>query len=83
MVGRAALVLGSVLVTLLALWVVESVTIAVDQFLGAAADPSSPVVSAVMTPVFAGVALVMLVPTVAMLHRIGPVADPLPVDARR
>ncbi len=40
--------------------VIEAVSIAVDQWVGAMADPASPVVSAAMAPVFAGVAVVAL-----------------------
>ena len=41
--------------------VIEAVSIGVDQWVGAMADPASPVVSAAMTPVFAGVTVVALV----------------------
>jgi hypothetical protein len=53
---------------LLVAWVAESVTIAVDQFMGAAADRSSSVVSSSMTPVFIAVALALTVPAVALLR---------------
>lgn len=58
-----------VVTAILAMWVVEAITIAADQFLGSAADPSSVVVSPVMTPVFGVVAVVMLVPTQMLLRR--------------
>ena len=45
---------GAMLVVL----VLESISIAVDQWFGAAADPTSPVASAALTPMFAAVALV-------------------------
>ncbi|HSK28162.1 MAG TPA: hypothetical protein VK894_14730 [Jiangellales bacterium] len=62
-----ALVTGGVLV----LWVAESLGIAVDQWTGSAADPASPVASAGVVPVFAVLALVGLLPVIALLRRIG------------
>ncbi len=50
-------------------WVVESVTIAVDQYVGSLADPTSSVASVVMTPVFIGVAALTLVPAILLLRR--------------
>ena len=47
---------------LLAMGVVEAVGVAVDQWMGSAADPTSTVASAAMTPVFAALALIGLVP---------------------
>ena len=60
----------------LTLWIIESISIAVDQWFGAQADPTSPVASQAMTAVFAAVALIGVVPLVAYLRRIhsGPVA---------
>ena len=52
------LVAGSGLV----LWVLESISVAVDQAFGAAADPTSPVASAAMTPAFAALTVIGLVP---------------------
>jgi len=52
------LVVGSILT----MWVIESVGVAVDQWFGHAADPSSTVASAAMVPVFAVLALVSLLP---------------------
>jgi len=52
------LVIGSILTY----WVIESVGVAVDQWFGHAADPSSTVVSVVMVPAFGVLALVGLVP---------------------
>jgi hypothetical protein len=54
------------------MWVIEAISVAVDQWFGHAADPASPVASAVMTPVFAVVALVGLVPLVALMRRVDP-----------
>ena len=50
LLGGASLVMG----------VIESVSIAADQWYGHAADPASTVVSAVLTPVFAGLAVLSL-----------------------
>jgi hypothetical protein len=47
---------------ILTYWVIESVGVAVDQWFGHAADPSSTVVSVVMVPAFGVLALVGLVP---------------------
>ena len=47
---------------LLVFFVVENITIAVDQYMGHAADPASSVASDVLTPVFAALALVTSVP---------------------
>ena len=55
----------------LAFWVLEGIGVAVDQWLGSAADPSSTVASATMTPVFIGVALVSLVPLFFYLRSLG------------
>ena len=52
------LIVGAALV----FWVVEGVGVAVDQWMGSAADPASTVASASMTPVFAAVAAIGLVP---------------------
>jgi hypothetical protein len=60
------LVVGAVLT----MWVIEGLSVAVDQWFGHAADPGSPVASAVMTPVFAVVALVGLMPLVALVRRV-------------
>jgi hypothetical protein len=58
-------VLGAMLV----MWVVESVGIAVDQWLGHAADPTSPAVVVATVPGFLVMAVVGLVPTIALLRR--------------
>ncbi len=47
---------------LLTMWVVESLGVAADQLLGAAADPSSSVVSAAAGVGFAAYAVLSLVP---------------------
>lgn len=52
------LVIGAALV----MWVMENAGIAVDQWYGHAADPASPVASAALTPAFAALALIGLVP---------------------
>lgn len=56
--------------SMLVLWVIESIGIAVDQWWGHLADPASPVASAAVVPVFAVLALVGLVPVVACLRRL-------------
>jgi hypothetical protein len=62
--ARGVLVVGA----LLGMLVVESLGIAVDQWFGSQADPSSPVVSAAVVPVFAALALVTLVPLLLMFR---------------
>lgn len=52
------LVMGGAMLLML---VLESIAIAVDQWMGAAADPGSPVASAAITPLFLGVALIGVV----------------------
>ena len=46
---------------ILVFWVIESVGIAVDQWVGPSADPASPVVSTSAVPAFVVLALVNLV----------------------
>lgn len=58
-----------VVASLLMMWVLESISIAADQYLGAVADPASTVASAAMAPVFVGVGAVTAVPLLAMLRR--------------
>jgi hypothetical protein len=61
---------GTLLATAgLVMWVLESISVAVDQAYGAAADPSSPVVSVSLTPVFASLAAVGMVPILLLLKR--------------
>jgi hypothetical protein len=57
---------GAVLV----MWVVEGVSVAVDQWFAHAADPASPVASAAMAPAFAVVAAIGLVPVYLLLRRV-------------
>jgi hypothetical protein len=49
---------GAVLVT----WVIEAVGVAVDQWMGGAADPTSTVASASIAPMFAALAVIGMVP---------------------
>src|SRR4029077_10668725 len=51
------------------MWVLESISVAIDQAYGAAADASSPVASATLTPVFASLAVVGIVPVLLLLRR--------------
>jgi hypothetical protein len=48
--------------------VIETISIGVDQWVGGMADPASPVVSAAMTPVFAGITVVALLVLGAFLR---------------
>jgi hypothetical protein len=50
-------------------WVIEATTVAVDQYLGSSADPTSTVASTSMTPAFALLAVITLVPAALMLRR--------------
>ena len=52
----------------LVMWVLESVSIAVNQWYGHAADPGSPVASGVLVPAFAVLALAGLVPIYYLLR---------------
>ena len=52
---------------MLAMFVLESVSICVDQYVGSRADPTSSMSSLAMVPVFAAVALVTAVPLVLFL----------------
>jgi hypothetical protein len=56
----------------LLMWVLESVSIAVEQWVGAAADPASPVVSSALTVPFLVLALLGAVPLTAHLRAFGP-----------
>lgn len=64
--GWGYLVVGSVLT----MWVIESLSIAVDQWFGHAADPASPVASAAVAPVFAVLAMVGLIPLYAYFRNL-------------
>jgi hypothetical protein len=55
----------------LVMWVIESISIAVDQWYGHAADPASAVASAALVPAFAGIALIGLVPIYYLLRDFG------------
>lgn len=46
----------------LVMWVIEAVGVAVDQWMGGAADPTSTVASASVTPMFAALAVIGMVP---------------------
>jgi hypothetical protein len=61
------LIAGSVLT----MWVLESISIAVDQWYGHTADPSSPVAAAGMAAVFAAVAAIGCVPVYFFYRRLG------------
>lgn len=58
-----------VVAAMLSMWVVECITIAVDQYLGATADPGATVVSSTMTPIFGLAAVVIAVPAWLLLRR--------------
>jgi hypothetical protein len=55
---------------LLAFFVMENITIAVDQYMGHAAEPSSSVASDALTPVFGVLALVTAVPLVVYFRHL-------------
>lgn len=63
---RGPLVAGAMLVY----WVLEAVSVAVDQWFGSQADPTSPVVSAQIVPAFTVLAVVTFVMTVLLLRAI-------------
>jgi hypothetical protein len=72
----------------LALWVLESVSVAVDQWYGHAADPASPVASGALVPAFAALAVIGLIPAGLLLHGLsggipGVTAAPRPPAAAR
>jgi hypothetical protein len=67
--ARGAAVVGP----LLGLWVIEGVSVAVDQWMGASADPGSTVVSTSMVAPFLVIAVIGLVPLLAVL-RVAPSA---------
>jgi hypothetical protein len=56
--------------SILTMWVIESLSVAADQWMGSAADPASTVASATMTPVFGLLALVGLVPLYFYFHHL-------------
>jgi hypothetical protein len=63
------LVLGAAVTTM---WVMESISVAVDQWMGATADPSSPVVSKSIVPMFVVLAAVGVGVLVALLRNADP-----------
>jgi hypothetical protein len=73
----------------LVMWVLESTSIAADQWYGHAAAPASPVASGALVPAFAALAVIGLIPAGLLLHGLsggvpGVTAAPrLPVAARR
>ena len=52
------------------MWVVESIGVATDQYWGHLADPASTVVAPAMIPVFGLLAVIGIVPVVAVLRRL-------------
>jgi hypothetical protein len=69
------LVVGS----MLTMWVIESVSIAVDQWMGSAADPASTVASATLTPAFGVLALIGLLPLYVYFRHLDESTDSLPI----
>ena len=69
--ARGAVVTGGVL----AFWVIEGVSIAADQWMGASADPASTVVSTAVVAPFLVIAAVGLVPLWLLLRRGAAVRD--------
>jgi hypothetical protein len=72
----------------LAMWVLESVSIAADQWYGHAAAPASPVASGALVPAFAALAVIGLIPAGLLLHGLsggvpGATAAPGPPAAAR
>jgi hypothetical protein len=73
----------------LVMWVLESISIAADQWYGHAAAPASPVASGALVPAFAALAVIGLIPAGLLLHGLsggapGVTAAPRPpVAARR
>jgi hypothetical protein len=56
--------------TVLTMWVIESVSIAADQWFGHRADPTNAVADSVMVPVFAVLAAIGLVPVIAFMRNL-------------
>ena len=65
----------------LVFWVVESLGVAVDQWWGHQADPSSTWASTGAVVMFAALALVGLLPTLRLLHAVPDAAGPTMTDA--
>jgi hypothetical protein len=66
--GRGLLLGGAMLVA----WVLEPLTIAVDQWFGVAADPTATYVSTDVIPIMLGLAAIMVVPTFLFLRSVRP-----------
>ena len=71
LLGGASVVMG----------VMESISIAADQWYGHAADPASTVVSAVLTPIFAALAVLSLAMASLLLRGLAAVRTPAPSRA--
>jgi hypothetical protein len=54
------------------MWVIEAISVAVDQWLGSRADPASAVASLSMVPAFAVLAVLGLLPLIAHLKHVAP-----------
>jgi hypothetical protein len=66
--GRGLLLGGAMLIA----WVLEPLTIAVDQWVGVAADPTATYVSTDVIPIMLGLAAVMTVPAFLFLRSVRP-----------
>jgi hypothetical protein len=66
--GRGLLLGGAMLLA----WVLEPLTIAVDQWVGVAADPTATYVSTDVIPIMLGLAAIMAVPAFLFLRSVGP-----------
>jgi hypothetical protein len=66
--GRGLLLGGAMLIA----WVLEPLTIAVDQWVGVAADPTATYVSTSVIPIMLGLAMIMAVPAFLFLRSVGP-----------
>jgi hypothetical protein len=71
LLGGASIVMG----------VIESISIAADQWYGHAADPASTVVSAILTPIFAALAVLSLVVAWLLLRGLAAARTPAPSPA--
>jgi hypothetical protein len=69
--GRGLLLGGAMLIA----WVLEPLTIAVDQWVGVAADPTATYVSTDVIPIMLGLAAIMAVPAFLFLRSVGPRAS--------
>ena len=61
---------------LLTMWVIEGMSVAVDQWFGYQADPASAVVSLSMVPAFGVLAVIGLLPLIVHLRHVAPVTRP-------